>query len=235
MENNEQIMTLSELASYLKIAERTLLKMVHNNEIPAFKIASQWRFIKYIIDDWIFSKMNLSENLQNSKDPDFFSLSRLFTKDNVIFNINARSKKEALIELIAPLAEKKIIQHPDNYLEKLMHREGLLSTGLGNGIALPHIRNIKENPVGPYVVAGISKKGFDFDSLDGKLTHMIFLIVSSEEATHLRLMSKISELFVDSITQEQILDTDDISEFIKIVLKKEYEINYNINKIGENK
>ena len=56
---DNEIMTLSEVASYLKIAEKTVSRMITRGEIPCTKVASQWRFMKSMIDDWLISRMNV--------------------------------------------------------------------------------------------------------------------------------------------------------------------------------
>jgi len=60
MDNDDkstELLTLAEVAHYLKVAEKTVLRMVHNNEIPSIKVASQWRFRRSMIDDWLMSQM----------------------------------------------------------------------------------------------------------------------------------------------------------------------------------
>ena len=54
---NDNIMTLGEMAEYLKIARRSLLKMAQHGDIPATKVASQWRFMRTLVDDWLMSQM----------------------------------------------------------------------------------------------------------------------------------------------------------------------------------
>ena len=54
-----EVMTLSEVAAYLRLAERTVLRMVHKEQIPCAKVASQWRFLRSMIDDWLITKMQV--------------------------------------------------------------------------------------------------------------------------------------------------------------------------------
>ena len=54
-----EIMTIKEVSSYLKLADRTILKMANMNQIPSVKIANQWRFMRSIIDDWLISRMKV--------------------------------------------------------------------------------------------------------------------------------------------------------------------------------
>ena len=80
-------------------------------------------------------------------------------------------------------------------MRKLLEREEMVSTAVGHGIALPHAREPEElGNVRPAIVLGISKKGIDFDSLDGDPTYVFALCVSPSEIVHLRLMAKVSFL-----------------------------------------
>jgi excisionase family DNA binding protein len=63
------VMTLSEVASYLKVAERTVLRMVHGGEIPCAKVGGQWRFLRTVVDDWLLSRMSLTPSGEMAAPP----------------------------------------------------------------------------------------------------------------------------------------------------------------------
>lgn len=233
--DNNEIMTLSEIAEYLKVAERTILRMIHKNEIPCVKIASQWRFVKTIIDDWLISKMQVIPQNDFSRmiEQEFhlIPLSRIIKEENIILNLKAGTKKEILIQLLQPLLQQKIIpQQSDDFLNKLLDRENMASTALGNGIAIPHIRNVKENPKGPILITGICKEGSNFEALDNELTHVFFLLCSDSEIAHLRIMAKISQLFKNKQFFKEFLHQSTKTDIIKIIIKKENELNNLVSK-----
>ncbi len=198
---NNQIMTLSEVAEYLKVAEKTVLRMIQKGEIPCAKIASQWRFMRPMIDDWLISRMtvlprnDLSSLLE--KEGSLVPLSRLIRKERIICDLKPGSKEEVLQQLTAPL---QISQ--DNrllFLKKLMHREEMSSTAIGLHVAIPHLRRPEENILpGPEVILGICPEGCDFDSLDNLPTHLFFLIITDSEVVHLRILSRISQMAADN-------------------------------------
>lgn len=196
---DNEIMTLSEVASYLKIAEKTVSRMITRGEIPCTKVASQWRFMKSMIDDWLISRMNvvpqndLAKILENPEG--LIPFTRLTSEDLILDNVKAGSKKDILTQLIRPLVEQEIIEDAEDFLRKLLTREKMVTTGIGRGVAIPHLRHPKENPGGgPRMVVGICKGGTDYESMDGKLTHLFFLLVSDSEVVHLRVMAKLNQI-----------------------------------------
>ncbi len=200
---DNEIMTLSEVASYLKIAEKTVSRMITRGEIPCTKVASQWRFMKSMIDDWLISRMNvvpqndLAKILENPEG--LIPFTRLTSEDLILDNVKPGSKKDILSQLIIPLVQQEIIEDADDFLRKLLTREKMVTTGIGRGVAIPHLRHPKENPGGgPRMVVGICKAGTDYESMDGKLTHLFFLLVSDSEVVHLRVLAKLNQILRES-------------------------------------
>jgi len=197
-----EILTLSEVASYLKIAEKTVLRMISRDEIPCAKVANQWRFMKTLIDDWLLARMNvipqndLAGILSNPQG--MIPLNRLIDIKKVVGNLAPAPKKEILQRLVAPLVEQGYVEDGESFLKKLLLREKMTSTALGRGMAIPHLRHPKENPgAGAHLVMGICPEGTDFESHDGKKTHVFFLLLSDSETLHLRVLAKLNQLFRD--------------------------------------
>jgi excisionase family DNA binding protein len=214
-----EIMTLSEVASYLKIAEKTVSRMIIRGEIPCTKVASQWRFMKAMIDDWLISRMNvvpqndLAKILENPEG--LIPFTRITNEELIVPNLVPGTKRDILTQLIRPLVSQEIIEDPDDFLRKLLAREKMVTTGIGRGVAIPHLRHPRENPGGgPRMVVGICRPGTDYESIDGKLTHLFFLLVSDSEVVHLRVLAKLNQIlregnFVSRLiaaSKEEVLD-----------------------------
>ena len=198
---NDQIMTLSEVADYLKVAEKTILRMIQKGEIPCAKVASQWRFMKPMIDDWLISRMNvLPKNDLSSlieKEGTLVPLSRLINRERIIPDLKPGTKEDILKALIAPLDISS--ENRKLFLKKLLHRESMSSTAIGQSVAIPHLRRPEESILpGPEVVVGICPEGCDFDAIDGHPTHLFFLIITDSEVVHLRILSRISRIAADA-------------------------------------
>jgi len=198
--HDQQLLTLSEVAEYLRVAEKTVLRMIARNEIPCVKVANQWRFIKSVIDDWLLARMNVVP--QNdlaavlSSPEGIIPLRRLINENLVVPNMRPAPKEEILRQLIQPLVELEIVTDPEDFLHKLMLREKMTSTALGRGIAIPHLRHPRENPGGgAHLVMGLCPEGTDFKSHDGGKTHVFFLLVSDSETLHLRVLAKLNAIF----------------------------------------
>lgn len=228
----DSILTLAEVSTYLKLSEKTLQKMIKNNEIPCTKIANQWRFSRTMIDDWLRSKMEVIPKNDLSrlieKEYDYIPLSRLIDEDSIIMNLKSRHKLDVLAELAQISYDNKLITDKGHLIDKLIEREQLTSTAIGNGIALPHLRSPSNEIINePKIVIGISREGIDYDSSDGTPTHIFFLILSDSEIVHLRILSKLSRILRD---QDSILKMKDFSQkkdFIKFFISAE-KLNFRI-------
>lgn len=106
-------------------------------------------------------------------------ISELLLPNAIILDLKAKEKVEAIKELSAVLIQQGFIIDTDEFFTAILKRENLESTGIGSGVAIPHART---KGVKNIVLAfGRSANGVDFSSLDGKSSHLIFLIAAPEE------------------------------------------------------
>lgn len=225
----KDLLTLQEVAEYLQLSDKTLLKMVKNNEIPCAKIANQWRFSKPMLDDWITAKMNVIPQNDLSRlvetQFDYIPLSRLIDEDFVITNLKGTNSEEVIRELADKAYENELVINRDEFIKKLLEREKLTSTSIGQGIALPHLRKPCGTMVtAPKIVIGISKSGIDFSSLDGEKTTLFLLLLSDSEVVHLRILSKLTQILSMNNSIEEIKNLSSPKEFIQFFIKKEQQI-----------
>ncbi|MBN2545024.1 MAG: PTS sugar transporter subunit IIA [Spirochaetes bacterium] len=223
---NNEIMTLSEVSKYLKISEKTVLRMVKKGEIPVTKVASQWRFMKAVINDWLISRMEINPKSETTllleKSEIQFNLSLLIKPEMIIHNIIPGNKEFILNQLCRPLSDNKIIKDKDLFIKLLMERENLYTTAVCKWAAIPHARNPKHCPVtDTVVVIGICKDGVDFNSIDGDETFIFFLICTNSEIIHLRILSKIVEFAKDLDALDLIINSHSKESVISSILKWE--------------
>jgi len=200
MPDDDNIMTLGEMADYLKIAKRSLLRMAQSGDIPGTKIASQWRFMRSVIDDWMISRMkslprgDLEKLAQTERLP--FPLYRLLPAELVSLDIRPGSKRAVLEQLIEVLERAGPVGDRQGFLQKLLEREEMVSTAIFPGIALPHFRKPEENPLAePRLALGVCRQGTDFDSLDGRPTFALFLVCANNVVLHLKIIAELALLF----------------------------------------
>jgi len=223
-----EVMTLAEVAVYLKVAEKTVLRMVHKEQIPCAKVASQWRFLRSMIDDWLTAKMrvvprnDLARLIESS--PDVVPLSRLLTDDLILLDVQPGTKEQVLRQLVRPLIRTRIIDREQPFVDKLLERERIVSTAVGKGVAIPHHRNLRENPgSGPVLVVGICRRGTDFDSPGGEKTRVFFLLCTDSEVIHLRVLAKVIRIADKEAAMQQLTGAETVEEVLRVLIRADQE------------
>ncbi len=143
-------------------------------------------------------------------------LKEIIESDNIDLNFKAENKKDALKKLADLVCKNRNI-NSDEIFRVLMDRENLGSTGIGNGIAIPHGKfDIDKNLIG---AIAISKDGIEFDSIDQKPVNIFFVFISSPSATslHLKILAKVSKLLMDEKIRENIINSKTKEELKKIL------------------
>ncbi|NLF32509.1 MAG: PTS transporter subunit EIIA [Planctomycetes bacterium] len=187
--DDSEIMTVAEVAAYLQLAEKTILRMAQSGRIPAAKIASQWRFLRPVVRDWVAGQMQM-EALQAPPRGSALRASEVIRPSLVTLSIRPGPKEQVLRELIVPAAETGFAADPDRLLASLLERERMMTTAVGHGVALPHPRR----PLGgmfaePALVVGVCREGTAFGAIDDRLVHVLMLVCSTRDSIHLQLMA----------------------------------------------
>jgi nitrogen PTS system EIIA component len=143
-------------------------------------------------------------------------------KEAIIVDLKAIDKKGVLEELVVPIAKIAGVGH-EELVKVLMERERLGSTGIGEGIGIPHgkIRGLESLILG----FGRSQKGVDFDSMDGMPAHIFFLLITPENSTglHLKLLARISRILKNDPFKEKLLHATSRDEIYSIIKEEEEE------------
>ncbi len=149
-------------------------------------------------------------------------LSNIIKERTILLDINAQKKDEALAEMAGFLKKQKIIGNDKEITEKLLQRESLGSTALGDGVAIPHCKakGIKE----PILLVGISREGVDFESPDGKPVKVFFLLITSpdEPSLNLQILALIAQLVKKSPgLKSKLLGAKEAREVLSIIKELE--------------
>jgi len=142
-------------------------------------------------------------------------------KEFIKVNLETRSKEEVIEELVEPLVKAGAVNDKKAAIKVLLEREELGSTGIGQGVAMPHA---KTGAVRNLVAAfGLSKSGVDFDALDGEPVNIFFLLLAPEEAAgdHLKALARISSLLKDKHFRRALLNAKDADAVEKIIQEEE--------------
>ena len=133
----------------------------------------------------------------------------------------ATTKKEVLEELVALLSKEGKVKDAKTTVEVLIEREKLGSTGIGQGIAIPHAKTDQASQV--VAAFGISRRGVQFDALDGEPVNIFFLLVAPPEAAglHLKALARISRLLKDKFFRQSLRETRSASEILKLIKEED--------------
>ena len=135
-------------------------------------------------------------------------------------NMLAKTKTEALEELVNALIKGGLKLDSAKVIEVLQQREKLGSTGIGDGLAIPHGKIPSLDEI--VVAFGRSKKGVDFDSLDGKPVHIFFLLLAPENSVgqHLKALARISKMLKKANFRQKLIETDSKSDLYKLIIEQ---------------
>jgi PTS system nitrogen regulatory IIA component len=151
-------------------------------------------------------------------------LSEILTPECIISNLKAHDKKGALEELSGIITAQEPSLNKGYLLQVLLERERLGSTGIGEGIALPHG---KVNKLDRLLVSfGRSLEGLSFDSIDEQPAYLFFLLVAPENSAgaHLQALAKISRLLKDNRFRQRLMDAKSSEEIYRIIVEKDEEL-----------
>lgn len=145
-------------------------------------------------------------------------LKDIITLDCIDINLKGTTKSQIIDEMIDILYKAGKLNDREEYKKEILKRESQGSTGMEEGIAIPHA---KTNAVKTSTVAiGISKKGVDYESLDGEPSHIFFMIAASDTSanSHIEILSKITTLLLEDEIREGILHANSKEELLNILI-----------------
>ncbi len=139
----------------------------------------------------------------------------------ITLEVKSSTKKEAIAELCQVLYANSKIKDAETVLGALMEREKLGSTGIGQGVAIPHGKS--ESTANLVGALGISKKGVQFESLDGEPVHVIFMLVAPNDSTgqHLKALARVSRLLKDKFFRQAIKEAKVPADIEKIIREED--------------
>lgn len=153
-------------------------------------------------------------------------IQNLLVHDMILLGLEHKDREDVLREIVSFLKKKNRIDKEKDLYEKLIQREDLGSTAIGSGVAIPHckLKGIKD----PIVMLAVSKDGVNFHSLDGKPSHLIFLVASSPEnpSLNLQILAAIAHLVRKANSlMKKILEAENVSKILDIIKEEEEKIN----------
>ncbi|WP_163539954.1 fructose-specific PTS transporter subunit EIIC [Gracilibacillus sp. YIM 98692] len=151
------------------------------------------------------------------------NITELLKQDIMLLDVEANSKEEIIQAMADKLDKAGRLDDKDQFIKAIWEREDQSSTGIGEGVAIPHAKTSAVKT--PSIAFARSQSGLDYDSLDGQPTHLFFMIAASEGANddHLQSLSRLSTLLMDEDFRSQLMNANSTEEVAKIVDQKETE------------
>jgi len=141
----------------------------------------------------------------------------ILVRDALILDLGVRSKREVLVEMANALAKVEPTIEANRLLEVLLEREALQSTGIGEGVAIPHGKLVGLGRL--MATFARSVEGVDFDSIDGQATHHFVLLVVPEHSggRYLKALARISRFFRDASFRQRLSDAETAADVIRAI------------------
>ena len=141
----------------------------------------------------------------------------LYKENTVCMNLKSKKKQDVINEMVELLDKNGILNNKNEFKKEILEREELSSTGFGNGIAIPHAKTSAVKI--PRVAVGISKDGFDFDSVDGNKANLIFMIAAGDDDNdlHLKTLSHLAQNLMDDEFVKEILNSKSKKEIVQLL------------------
>ena len=188
--------SVRDVAERLNVSEKTVLRWVKNDKLPASRIGGQLHFNRAELLEWASArKLKLpqalfyGENEQHERMPSFADSLAI----GGIFHAVGGSDKPSVLRAIVDLLKLPDSVNRESLYRMLIAREALASTAVGDGIAIPHPRNpIVLRVIQPLVTLCLLKQPVNFGALDGQPVYALFTLVSSAPRIHLHLLARLS-------------------------------------------
>jgi excisionase family DNA binding protein len=224
----DRLMTVRELAAYLKVNQRTVLKLATQGPLPAVRVGSQWRFRKVMIDAWLDDQMlglrRRYVELPRAGDaaPLLLELENCFGVGQIVPELTATTKTAAIEELAGHTASLGLVRDKHWFIGALIERENVMPTAVGNGVAFLHtLRRHPEQVTRPFMVLGRSAAGVDFAALDGLPTRLFFVLGLRYQELHLPWLTKLVQMLAGGRAKEQLLAAPDADGMYEVLVAAE--------------
>ncbi|HYU17024.1 MAG TPA: PTS sugar transporter subunit IIA, partial [Candidatus Acidoferrum sp.] len=188
--DGERLLTLAELANYLHMGQKTVLRLAEAKQIPGRLIDREWRFRRAAIDGWLASQTeDEGQRFEDVPDGMHLPLGDLLPESAIIHDMRARDPLGAIEELAARAYASKWLNDKPWFVGAVVEREVLASTAMEGGVAFLHTRAREADRISrPFIVVGRTYDGIEFGAPDGKPTYLFFLLGLKCDRLHLPLL-----------------------------------------------
>jgi len=199
----DDILTIEEVAKYLRVSERTVYDWAQKGEIPAGKIGTVWRFKKDEIEKWVNER--LTSSVKANHNNQLVQVQNILSPDRIVI-INHSTRHDVLVALADTLGTAPQIKNRQELSVEILKREELMSTAIGRGIAIPHVRLSSVTDL--VMAVGLCKNDIiDFQTIDDVPVRLLFMIAAAynQHSYYLQTLSFFSSKLKNQSLREGLL------------------------------
>ncbi len=199
---DHEILTIEEVARYLRVSERTIYDWAHQGVIPCGKIGATWRFRRSEIVRWVDNKLSTHKPIQQRE---FSGLAGVLFRERILLT-RFQEKAEVLNALLDCLADTECVTDPEELRREMLNRERIMSTGMGHGLGVPHVRipSVK-NLV---MAVAVNDRGIaDYDTLDDRPVRVVCMMAARDDqhTQYLRALAAVNAVMRDPAQNAALL------------------------------
>lgn len=222
------MLNVKEVAKLFNISDKKVYRLISQNSIPFYKIGEEYRFNRVELLEWatlmgirVSSDTFEESDLNNSTPTSFLDALKA---GGVIYNVGGNDKSSVLRSVVNVLNLPRDVDSEFLY-QVLFAREKLGSTGIGDGIAIPHVRNpVILNVNKPVVTLCFLENSIDFNAIDGKPVKVLFTLISPTIRIHLHLLSRLGFVLQNNDFKTVIQKQESPETIINVLMKAEASI-----------
>ncbi len=214
----DDILTIEEVAKYLRVSERTVYDWAQKGEIPSGKLGTAWRFKKSEIEKWVNER--LSSGSRSTSPNLTIQIKNILSPDRIIY-INQSSKRDALTELSANLSTAPQVKFAQELESEIIKREELMSTAIGRGIAIPHVRLSSVTDL--VMSVGICKNPIvDFQTIDDVPVRLLIMIAAAynQHSYYLQTLSFLSSKLKKTELRDALINSTSSQEAYNLLIEE---------------
>ena len=213
----DDILTIEEVAKYLRVSERTVYDWAQKGEIPSGKIGTVWRFKKSEIEKWVNERLSSSGKSNDSEI--VVQVKNILSPERIVF-MNHQTKHDSLVRLAQNLATAPQVKDAKELEAEILKREELMSTSIGRGLAIPHVRLSSVTDL--VMSVGISKCDIiGFQPVDEIPVRILFMIAAAynQHSYYLKTLSIFSAKLKDASLREALLNSESPMDAYNLLIK----------------
>jgi len=228
---------VDELAKYLHVLPQKVVRLADRGQLPARRVAGQWRFSRAEVHHWLESRIGASDCdielaemegvLERHATPDAteIAISDLLSVHAIAKPLAAKTRQSVIQAMVQLASETGLLWDPEKLADAVRTREEMHPTALSCGVALLHPRRPMTSILGePFLALGCTVQGIPFGGGRGELTDLFFLICSTNDQGHLRTLARLSRLINDDTVLADLRSAENAQQVHDVLVKREAEL-----------